>query len=93
MGVSFMKEKTKGIIQIISAFVVPVILLNVFPLVGAIIGMMIESIATGTVSDFSIYFWVGIIIGSAVGLLTGGTYLLLMLLLGMRNISRKTVIA
>ncbi len=63
-----MKNKMKGTVQLISAFVVPIILFNVCPLIGSIVGMIVELVVTGSVDDFSGYFWVGAIVGWIIGI-------------------------
>ena len=84
-----MKNKTKGIIQLMSAFIVPIILFNVCPLIGSIVGMIVELVVTGSVDDFSGYFWVGAIVGWIIGIVASIVCFVGMLSIGIRNMKSQ----
>ncbi|MBN2291291.1 MAG: hypothetical protein JXM70_02635 [Pirellulales bacterium] len=80
-----MKNRTKGIIQIVSAILVPIILLHAGPMIGAIIGMLIELAITGDLKDFSGFMYAGAFIGGFIGIVVGIVYFIVMLPIGTRN--------
>ena len=86
-----MNGKTKGTIQLISAFIVPVVLFNVCPLIGSIVGMLVEAAVTGSVNDFSAYFYAGFIVGWIIGVVGSIIYFFVMLSLGIMNLTCKNI--
>ena len=86
-----MNSKAKGIIQLISAFIVPVVLFNVFPLIGSIVGMLVEVAVTGSVKDLSAYFYAGFIVGWIIGVVGSIVYFFAMLSLGIMNLTCRNI--
>jgi hypothetical protein len=84
-----MKNRTKGIIQLISAFIVPIILWHACAIIGGVIGFIIEIAVTGDVKDFSGYLYAGLFIGGSIGLLVSIIYFVVMLSIGIRNMKAQ----